>query len=109
MRYPEFTDKSGQSKWEGKFSREGFERAAHSTQESSWLSEYEQSDLDFINSELEKLGGVELLDWANINAVSNATARRTSPAIADAVSVFDMSTIPPLDQSFAGLQQFARQ
>jgi len=25
------------------------------------------------------------------------------------VSVFDMSTIPPLDQSFAGLQQFARQ
>ena len=75
MRYPEFTDKSGQSKWEGKFSRSGFIHAALATKQSTWLGEYNQADLDFVNSELKRLGGFELLSWAGINRVDFSTAR----------------------------------
>ena len=107
VQYPEFTDTSDQSKWEGKFSRRGFIHAALATKQSTWLGEYDQADLDFINSELKRLGGFELLSWAGMNRVDRASpsaviaaaaherAVGTRPALEDAVSVFDMGTNPP--------------
>lgn len=105
LQYPEFTDDSDQSKWSGKFSSSGFVRAALATKQSTWLGEYTQSDIEFINSELERLGGFELLNWAGMNRVDNASAVdaaatheravRTRPTLVDAVSVFDLSSNAP--------------
>lgn len=107
LQYPEFTESSDESKWEGKFSRSGFIHAALATKQSSWLGEYNQADLDFVNSELKRLGGFELLSWAGMNRVDVASpsavikageherAVGKRPALKDAVSVFDMGSSSP--------------
>ena len=107
LQYPEFTESSDESKWEGKFSRSGFIHAALATKQSSWLGEYNQADLDFVNSELKRLGGFELLSWAGINRVDVASPSADTkageheravgkrPALKDAVSVFDMGSSSP--------------
>ena len=107
VQYPEFTESSDESKWEGKFSRSGFIHAALATKQSTWLGEYNQADLDFVNSELKRLGGFELLSWAGMNRVDVANpsavikageherAVGTRPTLKDAVSVFDMGPTTP--------------
>ena len=110
VQYPEFTDSRDESKWEGKFSRTGFIHAALATKQSTWLGEYNQADLDFINSELKRLGGFELMSWAGMNRVDKTSANAviiaaaheravgTRPTVKDAVSIFDtafMGSTPP--------------
>ena len=87
VRYPDFDDSAGEEgKFTGKFSKEGFEKARDATQLESFIKEYTQADLDWVNAEIQRLSADALLDWAQIARVWTVSASGGASTVAAKMS-----------------------